>query len=88
MMVYDITDDSSQEQNWIWSAYFIRGRKSDGSTSPNFVPSIFNHISFPLKRKADCSVVQYKRREVTKNNRIESIVSQEASKALLFVQAS
>ena len=38
------------EHTWICSAHFVNGKSNDPA-SPDYVPSIFSHISSPLKKR-------------------------------------
>lgn len=58
-----------KRENWmlseytcIWSAHFVNG-KSDDLMSLDYVPSIFTHISIPLKQKRRAAVDSYCRRK-------------------------
>lgn len=39
------------EYSYVCSAHFVGGQKSNDPLSPDFVPSLFEHIRTPLKRK-------------------------------------
>ena len=49
------------EHSWICNAHFVRGMKSDDPTCPDYVPSLFRHIDSPKKKRAERSMIQYKK---------------------------
>ena len=52
------------EHTWICSAHFVNGKSNDPA-SPDYVPSIFSHVSSPLKKKRQLAVDGYVRRYMT-----------------------
>ncbi len=60
------------EQSWICSSHFVGGTKSDDSSSPAYVPTLFSHVKSPQKRKAEQNVVRYARVQKCKRKRIEA----------------
>ena len=69
------------EHSWICSAHFIDG-KSDDPLSPDYVPSIFNHVPSPMKRKRASALKDYHRRKRASSTRLETI-RMETSRQLL-----
>lgn len=51
------------EHSWLCSAHFVSGRKCDDPLSPDFVPSIFEYLSSPVKRKRKRELDDYERRK-------------------------
>ena len=71
-------NDKSEElaalrvHTWICSAHFIGGSKSDGPTSPAYVPSLFGHLKRPLKRKVERQLARYERTSECKRRRLQA----------------
>ena len=38
------------EYSWLFSSHFISGLKSNDPLSPDYVPSLFEHVASPAKR--------------------------------------
>ena len=54
------------QNTWICSEHFISGEKSSDPLSPDYVPSVFQHVSLVQKRKLEESLSRYERRKATK----------------------
>lgn len=61
------------EHTWICSQHFITGEKSNNPLAPNYVPSIFNYVSSPIKRRLENNVGQFQRRQAIKRRRTVEI---------------
>jgi len=57
------------ESTWICSQHFVTGKKSNNRLAPNYVPSIFEHVSSPDKRRLENDAVQFERRQAMKRRR-------------------
>jgi len=73
-------DWEPNEYTWLCGRHFISGTKSDDPLDPDFVPSIFSHVSTPMKRKLQSRVSDYHRRKGAKKRRIEATSRQKAVK--------
>ena len=62
------------EYTWLCSAHFISGKKSNDPLSPDYVPSVFKHISSPV-RKGKMKMAAYNRRKENRRKRLESLIS-------------
>ena len=70
------------EHSWICSAHFING-KSDDPLSPNYVPSIFNHVPIPMKRKRVSALEDCHMRKIrASSTRLETIRMETARQLL------
>ena len=49
------------EHSWICSSHFVGGEKSDDPSSPAYIPTIFDHVKSPQKRKAEQDLMKYAR---------------------------
>ena len=47
----------THRNSWMCSAHSVSRKKSDDKLSPDYVPTIFDHIVSPLKRKAKLNSV-------------------------------
>ena len=57
------------EYTWICSQHFVTGEKSNNPLAPNYVPSIFDYVSSPIKRRLENDVGQFQRRQTLKRRR-------------------
>ena len=62
----------------VCSAHFVSGKKSNDKLSPDYVPSIFHHVSSPLKRRKQVDLHAYHRRKQANRARVESAMRQKA----------
>ena len=51
------------EYSYVCSAHFVSGKKSNDHLSPDYIPSIFKHMSSPLKKKKKSELEAFKRRK-------------------------
>ena len=51
------------KHSWLYSAHFVSGRKSEDPLSPDYVPSVFEFIAGPVKRKSKIEFESYVRRK-------------------------
>ena len=65
-IVVDHKDWIPTEHSWICSAHFLSGCKSNDRVSPDYVPSVLNHVTSPKKRKLVKDMERYKRMACTK----------------------
>ncbi|XP_065896309.1 THAP domain-containing protein 2-like [Dysidea avara] len=68
------------EHTWLCGRHFISGTKSDDPLDIDFVPSIFNHVSTPMKWKMKSRASDYHRRKGTKKRRNEEASRQKLAK--------
>ena len=61
----------------------MSGSKSNDKLSPDYVPSIFSHVTSPRRRKAKDDFHAYTRRKEAQKKRSEALTRQMASHALL-----
>lgn len=73
----DRKDWEPTEYTWICSEHFITGTKSNDPLAPNYIPSIFKHLTSPIKRRLEGKASDYQRRQVTKKRRAEEASRQE-----------
>ena len=62
---------------------FFAGKKSDDPLSPDYVPSIFEHIASPVKRKRQSDYTKFQKRQDLKSRRREQNLRTDAATALL-----
>ena len=60
------------EYTWLCICHFIGGSKSDDPTSPDFVPTLFDHVKSPAKRKVERQLARYERTSVSKKRRLQA----------------
>jgi hypothetical protein len=60
------------EHSWICSSHFVGGVKSDDPSSPAYIPTLFDHVRSPEKRKAEQNLVRYDRIQQSKIRRREA----------------
>ena len=60
------------EYTWLCSCHFIGGSKSDDPTSPAFVPTLFDHVKSPAKRKVERQLARYERTSMSKKRRLQT----------------
>jgi len=65
------------EYSYVCSAHFVSGKKSNDVLSPDYVPSIFHHVSSPLKRRKEADLHAYHRRKQANRVRLETAIRQE-----------
>ena len=69
--------------SWICSVHFVSGSKSNNPLSPDYVPSIFNHLASPARRRAKEELDKFRRRSEVKKRRVLNCQKQEAANSLL-----
>ena len=47
------------EYTWICNRHFVGGRMIDDPTSPAFIPTLFDHVKSPVKRKVELMLARY-----------------------------
>ena len=55
--------------SWICSQHFMTGKKSNNPLAPNYVPSVFEHVDSPVKRRLENKACQFERRQAMKKRR-------------------
>ena len=63
------------EHTWLCSEHFIRKHKSENPLSPDYVPSVFEYVGSPIKRKLNKSVAVFERRMHDRLKREEALVT-------------
>ena len=75
------------QYSWVCSAHFVSGAKSNDPLSPDYVPSVFKHVTSPVKRRKTKELDDYCRRKRVRTSRLDALRSesarQEAATALL-----
>jgi len=56
----------STKHSWICSQHFVTGKKSNNPLAPNYILSIFEHVSSPVKRRLETEAGQFERRQAMK----------------------
>ena len=56
--------------SWICSAHFLSGENSDDQLSPDYVQSVFNYVSSPVKRKRIKDLEAYDRRKKARRRKL------------------
>ncbi len=67
------------QYSWISSDHLISGGKSNDTLCSDYVPSLFAHVSTPLKRKAIEDLERLKRSSESKKRGLENSARQEAA---------
>ena len=76
-------DWAPSEYSWICGEHFISGRKSNDPASPDYVPTIFDHVKSPQKRRLISNMSRYERTVCTKKRRIANDDRAFAAQSLL-----
>ena len=76
------------EHTWICNRHFIGGRKIDDPTSPAIVPTLFNHVESPVKRKAKHMLARYEHMCVSRKRHLQSLCKNEAASSLVSVSST
>ena len=71
--------------SWICSAHFLSGEKSDDQLSPDYVPSVFNYVSSPVKRKRIKDLEAYDRQKKACTTRLAAAARADAVSSLLML---
>ena len=66
------------EHSWICGAHFITGCKSNDPVSPDFIPSVFDYVKSPQKRKLINDIERYDRTLATKKRRMDNAAAAES----------
>ena len=65
-------DWTPTDYSCICSEHFATGVKSNHPLAPNCIPTLFKHISIPVKRSLEGKAVDFDRRQSTKKRRTET----------------
>ena len=76
------------EYTWICVKHFISGRKSNDPTSPDYVPSVFDHLKSPQKHRLSSNMSRYERTVLTKKRRVANDKRASAAQSLLELSES
>ena len=68
------------EYTWICSQHFVTGEKSNNPLAPNYVPSLFEYVDSPVKRRLEGGMDKFHRRQAMKKRR--TIIVEERSVAV------
>ncbi len=87
---------SVNRKNWkptkytrICSAHFVGGSKSDDPVPPAYIPTLFQHVGSPTKRKAESQLASYNRRNaITKRRRLDAMHQENATMTLLKLSSN
>ena len=71
--------------SWICSAHFLSGENSDDQLSPDYVPSVFNYVSCPVKRKKIKDLEAYDRRKKARTTRLAAAARADTASSLLML---
>ena len=59
------------------------GCKSDDPLSPDYIPTVFSHVTSPQKRKKEMDLKKFEKRQETKKRRVEEEKRRKAAEGLL-----
>jgi len=51
---------------WICSQHFVTGKKSNNLLAPNYIPSVFEHVSSPVKHRLETEAGHFESRQAMK----------------------
>ena len=71
------------EYSWICSVHFVSGEKSNNLLSPDYVPSLFEHMKSPLKRKRVHDMNRFHRTLEVKKRKLDEREKMDAAESLL-----
>ena len=60
------------KHSWLCSSHFISGSKSDDPLNPDYVPSLFQFVASPVKRRKRLQLQQFCRRKKARLSRAEA----------------
>lgn len=64
------------EYSWICSKHFTSGTKSNNPLAPNYVPTIFNHVESPVKRRMEGKMDDFNRRQSMKRKHVSLTIDE------------
>ena len=82
------TKRESWEPTKLCSAHFIGGRKNKNPLSPTYVPSVFNQVSSPQRRRAEHRLLSYNRRNESRKRRAEAVEASFCKKVMIKSRVS